>query len=124
MVGVPVVSKKNRLKFGRGRAYKPGEVVRFETALRGAALARCSEPLRGDLHLAIEVTVPNRVRRDLQNFSDTVCDALNGALYADDSQITELHMRKIWGKRWGLKVVVEPARGGPEEREDARTAVG
>lgn len=106
--GIPVISKKNRLRFGRGRTYKPQDVVQFENSLRDAALRACSEPLSGDLSVTIEVTVPNRVRRDLQNFSDTVCDALNGAAYADDSQITELKMRKIWGSKWKLRIIVEP----------------
>ena len=33
--GVKVLSKKNRLKFGKGRAYKPTEVQDFEERLRG-----------------------------------------------------------------------------------------
>jgi Holliday junction resolvase RusA-like endonuclease len=50
--------------------------------------------------------VPDKRRRDLQNFSDTICDALNGVLYEDDSQITTLLMRKVWGKEWELLISV------------------
>jgi Holliday junction resolvase RusA-like endonuclease len=59
--------------------------------------------------MTITVTVPNRIRRDLQNFSDTICDALNGVWYADDCQIEELHMRKVYAsdRRWSLTVAVE-----------------
>lgn len=104
--GVKVTSKKNRLKFGRGRAYKPAEVVEFEQRLREEALSLCAQPLKGELRLEIEVTVPNRVRRDLQNFSDTIADSLNGVLYEDDSQVFELRMKKKIGTEWDLIVKV------------------
>jgi hypothetical protein len=107
---IPVVSKKNRLKFGKGRAYKPKSVTSFEEELRRAA-TECAppQPLLGPLRMSITVTVPNRIRRDLQNFSDTICDALNGVWYADDCQIEELHMRKVYAsdRRWSLTVAVE-----------------
>lgn len=105
--GVKVLSKKNRLKFGKGRAYKPVEVQDFEERLRGEGRTLLAEPLRGELSMEIEVTVPNRIRRDLQNFSDTICDALNGVLYEDDSQIFELRMKKIVGTEWNLIVRVK-----------------
>ena len=106
LTGVPVISKKNRLKFGRGRTYKPTEVIEFESALRKCAEGLSVEPLSGDLTVEIVVVVPDKRRRDLQNFSDTICDALNGVLYEDDSQITTLLMRKVWGKEWELLISV------------------
>lgn len=105
--GVKVVSKKNRLKFGKGRAYKPTEVQDFEERLRSEGRTLLAEPLGGELSMEIEVTVPNRIRRDLQNFSDTIADALNGVLYQDDSQIFELRMRKRIGTEWDLIVRVK-----------------
>ena len=59
--------------------------------------------------MRVEVTVPDRRRRDLQNFSDTICDSLNGVWYLDDSQIVELHMKKIYSsdRHWSLILIVE-----------------
>jgi Holliday junction resolvase RusA-like endonuclease len=59
--------------------------------------------------MTVDVTVPNRIRRDLQNFTDTIADALNGIIYCDDSQIVDLHIRKFFSseKRWGLDICVD-----------------
>lgn len=104
--GIPVISKKNRLKFGRGRTYKTSEVLNFEEVLGRVGRELGVAPLGGDITMEIEVTVPDKRRRDLQNFSDTICDALNGVLYLDDSQITSLKMTKVWGREWNLRITV------------------
>jgi Holliday junction resolvase RusA-like endonuclease len=107
---VPVISKKNRMRFTRNRVFKPKNVVAFEQALHQAA-KDCGppEPLLGDVTMTVDVTVPNRIRRDLQNFTDTIADALNGIIYCDDSQIVDLHIRKFFSseKRWGLDICVD-----------------
>ena len=38
----------------------------------------------------VEAYLPDERRRDLDNIAKTILDALNGALYVDDSQITTL----------------------------------
>ena len=106
---LPVLSKKNRLKFGRGRTYKDQVVVDFERDLKDAIFSHWrGAPLQNDVSVSIEVTVPDRRRRDLQNFSDTICDTMNEIVYTDDSQIVDLKMRKIYGNRWCLRISVEP----------------
>lgn len=107
LLDVPVVSKKNKLKFGRGRTYKTEDVVQFEERLREEALKVHSSPLSGPVSMTVSVHVPDRRRRDLQNFSDTICDALNGVWYNDDSQIVKLSMRKVQSTRWCLIVTVQ-----------------
>ena len=108
---VPVVSKKNRLKFGKGRTYKPKEVQDFEDALaKAAAEVVCNipdwQPLTGDLQLELHVQFPDKRRRDIHNCFDTVCDSLQNIVYVDDNQIFQVYGRKTIGKRWSLTVTV------------------
>ena len=104
-----VISKKNRMKTGRGRVYKDSVVTRFERDLFDAIQSQWRGEMieDGDVAVRIEVTVPDKRRRDLQNFSDTICDVMNDLVYKDDSQITALQMKKVYGKRWCLKIQVE-----------------
>lgn len=105
---LPVISKKNRMKAARGRIYKDQVVVSFERDLVDAIQSQWRGKMieSGDVAVKIEVTVPDKRKRDLQNFSDTICDAMNDLVYKDDSQITSLQMRKVYGKRWCLKITV------------------
>lgn len=56
---------------------------------------------------AIEVTYPTRGRADLDNVAKQVCDALNGILWVDDSQVDELHVKRLWTHETpGVRVVL------------------
>jgi Holliday junction resolvase RusA-like endonuclease len=41
---------------------------------------------------------------DADNIAKAICDALNGIAYDDDSQITELHVRKIYAEDAAIMV--------------------
>jgi Holliday junction resolvase RusA-like endonuclease len=86
-----VISKKNRMKTGRGRVYKDSVVTRFERDLFDAIQSQWRGEMieNGDVAVRIEVTVPDKRRRDLQNFSDTICDVMNDLVYKDDSSSDE-----------------------------------
>ena len=116
---LPIVSKKNRMKSGRGRVYKDQVVVDFERDLFDAIQAEWRGDIieEGPVAVSICITVPDKRRRDLQNFSDTICDVMNNLVYKDDSQITTLNMKKIYGKRWCLSIQVRP---DIEAAEDTR----
>lgn len=102
------VSKKNKLKFGKGRAYKTSDVTQWEDLVKALAQKHwVGDPLEGDVHMKILVHVPDRRRRDLQNFPDTICDALQGVCYKDDSQITKLELEKVYVKgQWYVEIYV------------------
>lgn len=54
---------------------------------------RMDSPMR----LTIQLFFKDRVKRDCQNFGKLICDAMNGCVYNDDSQIQEIIIRKyIW----------------------------
>ena len=101
------VSKKNKLRFGKGRAYKTKDVTAWEDLIRDAAKAAwVGDPTEGDVYMKILIHVPDRRRRDLQNFPDTICDALQGICYKDDSQIVHLELQKVYASAWYVQISV------------------
>ena len=52
-------------------------------------------PMKGPLRMEIEVYPPDRRRRDIDNVQKALLDALeHGGMYRDDSQITDLRIRR------------------------------
>lgn len=75
-----------------GRAYRVRVAV--ELGLQRPKPVR--GPMRGRLSLEIEVNPPDKRRRDLDNVLKALLDALqHGGLYEDDSQIEEIHLRRL-----------------------------
>lgn len=54
------------------------------------ALAAAVRPFRGPVTMEVEIYWPDKRRRDLDNTVKSICDALNGIAYEDDSQIVQL----------------------------------
>jgi Holliday junction resolvase RusA-like endonuclease len=108
---VPIVSKKNKMRVGRGRVYKPQDVQDFEHAMqKAAAEVVCNipdwKPLEGNIQLELHCQFPDRRRRDLTNVFDTICDALQDIVYHDDNQIFQVFAKKTIGKTWSLTITV------------------
>lgn len=62
--------------------------------------------LSGPLAVEVDLYPPDRRRRDLDNTQKAMLDALQHAgLYEDDSQIVDLHLRRMEPKAGGLAVV-------------------
>ena len=93
-----IPSKKNKMKIGRKRVYKDPEVSDFEEYLQELARQEMADSdlkmIEGDVCFSIEIIYPDNRRRDLQNCFASVCDALNGICYKDDSQITQISATK------------------------------
>ena len=108
----PVISKKNKLKFGKGRAYKCQSVLEFEDYCSRLAHQYMKDQdllmIKNPVRLTLDIVFGDRRRRDLQNCFDTVCDSLNNIVYEDDSQITELSGSKKYEKGiWKFTITVE-----------------
>ncbi|MCG5538968.1 RusA family crossover junction endodeoxyribonuclease [Halorhodospira sp. 9622] len=91
----------------RGREYR-GEVasavVEALAEGRPAMMRRAQDGAR--LEVTIEAYPPDRRRRDCDNFAKAVLDSLEHAgVYADDSQIDELHILRR-GVEHGGRVIV------------------
>ena len=54
--------------------------------------------LTGDLAVSMTFSLHDRRRRDLDNLSKGVLDAMNGIVFDDDRQVVDLHLRKQYSK--------------------------
>lgn len=65
-----------------------------------------AKSLTGPLAVEVDLYPPDRRKRDLDNAPKAMLDALQAAgLYEDDSQIVDLHLRRLEPKPGGLAVV-------------------
>jgi len=122
---------KGRPRFARRgtfvQTYTDSKTIEYET--RVATLARLaigsSEPLKGHLtvYLYLRYAVPasytkKRVeaclngleypkRVDLDNCYKSITDAMNGIIYADDSQIVEAHILKCYSLEPGANIMIQ-----------------
>lgn len=120
---------KARPRFTRfGHAYTPDttraaehHVAFYATAMMQGHKRAESQPLAVDLEFvfappaswskkkreeAIRFCKPRKEKPDIDNLGKLVCDALNGIVYADDNQITELRAVKYYGEHDEIKVCV------------------
>ena len=56
------------------------------------------KPLEGDIEVSITLYFGTKRRADLDNFNKLSLDALTGIAYLDDSQISELHLKRAYDK--------------------------
>jgi len=95
---------KERARVVNGHAYTPKRTRDAEEVIRHF----CRGPLiDGPCHVHVQFYCFNKRRRDLDNMTKLVLDALNGCAYHDDSQIVGLAASKHTA----------------EERDNARTEV-
>lgn len=117
---------KGRPRFTRlGRAYTPDQTRNYEREVAKWAKHNYSgKPLSGPLQVAIVFCFVRPVSQgspkskkfrerpnckpDLENLSKSVCDALNGILWVDDSEICRLQLSKIYGDAEFTQLLVEP----------------
>lgn len=117
---------KQRPRFSRqsGRTYTPTKTVRFEGTIAEIALKHFAQPIEGPVRVTIFATFstakswskkkraehlhrPHTQKPDLDNIGKAICDGLNRIAFADDSQIAELTVRKVWGLSDQTVVMVE-----------------
>ena len=88
VLGSPIPKARAR-KGCSGVWYTPQSTVRYEGAVR--MVAACARPASWSLTGRYSVTVHcyfgDARHRDLDNVLKSVCDALNGVAWADDSQV-------------------------------------
>lgn len=82
-------ASKARPRFARGgRAYTPAESRAAEARVSSFLKARVPEPMTGNVALACIFYRENKQRIDADNMLKLICDASNGVLWLDDSQVT------------------------------------
>ncbi len=127
--GNPVA--KGRPKFARRgnfvSTYTPRKTADYEALVRVMACEAmnadprlCMGPLRASFEVRLAVpsswskkrqqaAMQSRPmnRSDVDNYAKAGLDAMNGYVYADDSQVVELFVRKVYAEEAGLLVTVE-----------------
>ena len=72
-----------------GTWYTPTKTRNYERMVGMCALD-AGVNFKGPVSVQIDIYWPDRRRRDLDNAAKSICDAMNGIVYSDDSQIQEL----------------------------------
>lgn len=128
--GLPIA--KGRPRFARrGKfisTYTPVKTKTYEDIVRACARAAmgASEPLETPVAAYIYINMPvpktyskqrtkdclsgkekHTKRPDADNIGKAITDAMNEIIYMDDSQIVELHIKKLYGEEPMVNVLVK-----------------
>ena len=111
---LPEPPSSNRLwRNGRGRVYTDTAAKDFKLAVRAVCYNTGVRQVAFPEGVPVKLTLTwyrQRKAGDLSNRIKIVEDALNGLLWADDKQITELHVTRVDGQRPGrLHLIAECA---------------
>ena len=93
----------------RGGGYTPAIVKAWQNDVAWTAKQEMMDDdmLTGELSVSMTFMLPDRRKRDLDNLSKGVLDAMNGVVFEDDRQVIELHLRKQYSKDYpGVRVKV------------------
>jgi len=98
----------NHIYGHRGRmVYLTKEGRDFKERL-ASKIPKSIRPFEGPVKVEIELTFPNNLRRDIDNYSKGILDSLNKKVFIDDSQITELIIKKhVEKNKPNIKIIVE-----------------
>lgn len=66
-----------------------------------------STPKKKRAEMLSGVILPSK-KPDIDNIVKSILDALNGVAYRDDTQVVELHVRKQYGERPRVEVLIQP----------------
>ena len=78
-------------RYGTNGVYVSEEAAKYKEGVQWKALHQHMTPMAGEVAIYINVYRARKVG-DLDNFAKVCLDALKGAAYVDDNQVTELHM--------------------------------
>ena len=130
LYGEPVA--KGRPRFSRqGRTYTPAKTKGYEdeVAVMAKAAMNCLEPLKTPVAVFLYVRLPipqsyPKKRKeaclngsempckkpDIDNIAKTYLDAMNGVIFVDDTQVVDLHVKKLYAAEAGVDVMVMEAQ--------------
>ena len=101
---------KQSFRYSRhGGGYTPAIVKAWQNEVAWAAKQEMigDDMLTGELYVSMTFMLPDRRKRDLDNLSKGVLDAMNGIVFEDDRHVVELHLRKQYSKEYpGVRVKV------------------
>lgn len=126
--GEPVAKARPRMNRVTGNVYTPKRSAKYEATVRASALRamKGKKIITGAVKIAVIAffSIPSswtKTKRqnavsgvlrhtkkpDADNILKSVCDALNGVVYADDSQCYEKTIRKAYSLMPRVEIVIE-----------------
>jgi Holliday junction resolvase RusA-like endonuclease len=102
---------KGRPRFFRGRVITPKKTREFEANLKQFVKTVFKEaPYTGEVSVTLDFGRKRKVSAvpDLDNYVKGVTDSLNGVIWKDDSQITELYASKKYSEKAYIRIRVDP----------------
>lgn len=123
--GKPFAKQRPRFSRRSGRAYTPGETVKFETLIGQYAMEAGAVALDGPVKVKIIAVFepaaswakkkrtaamwnPHTQKPDLDNIGKAILDGLNRIAFADDGQVCQIEIQKMWGSPAHTIVEVSP----------------
>lgn len=113
-----------------GQKYLDPSVIKYRKAIRNMAIAQMrnqkAEKIEGAVNMNIvyafrrpqslskkersEIdggkTVPKTTKPDIDNLTKAILDALNGIVWKDDAQVTQINVQKIWSSKDQIEVEI------------------
>ena len=89
---------KQSFKVGRGgKGYTPQRIKDWQTmvSMRAKEAMAGAEPIHERLAVTIEFRRADNRRVDIDNLSKAVLDGMNGIVFDDDRQVTQLYLNKL-----------------------------
>lgn len=135
--GDPVGKARPRVsvRFGHAHAYTPAKTAAYEktvaTYAKAAMIAQQFEKVEKLAAVMLQIRAafsvpqswtkkkraaalsgayPHITKPDADNLAKAILDALNGVIYADDSQVTVCHVEKVYEDAPGVTVRVSTVR--------------
>ena len=98
-IKIPITakSKKNKMRYWKGRVVKDPSITIYEAALEAALKTYKGSPVDFPVIVSVSFCWKDKRRRDLQNALDVLLDVAQGIIYKDDSQIEYLWANKKLG---------------------------
>jgi crossover junction endodeoxyribonuclease RusA len=101
----PTVNNYYTVARGRKIISKKGRQFKSDCSFY---ITRLADPMKANLQVEISVCMPDKRRRDLDNLLKPILDALGQyGVYEDDSQIVDLRIKKIEGKKGEVLILIK-----------------
>ena len=105
--GLPV--PKQSFRYSKRGNYQPARLTDWQNSIAEVArIHALDDVLSGKLHVALKFYLHDERRRDLDNLSKGVLDAINGILWEDDKQVVKLEIEKmVYPECPGVEIFIE-----------------
>lgn len=122
--GKPFAKQRPRFNSRSRRSYTPQATVSFENTVRQYASDNFAEPIEGPVRVTVRATFepakswskkktaehlnrPHTQKPDGDNIIKAILDGMNRIAYADDAQVCDQRVVKVWGPVARTVVTVE-----------------